>query len=84
MPNDMVQIIINQSKEKLATKQLLGHEVIVGIISISKNYSLNEETVSHILHEVYSGDKIRLLNDLEIASLIIDEGLIQRIIKGVN
>lgn len=84
MPNDMVQIIINQSKEKLATKQLLGHEVIVGIISIAKNYSLNEETVSYILHEVYSGDKVRLLSDLEVANLIIDESLIQRIIKEVT
>ncbi|NRS50274.1 hypothetical protein [Brevibacillus sp. HB2.2] len=84
MRSDGIQIIIKQTKEKVSAKALEDHEAVVGIMAMAKNFMLNEESVRHIIHEVFDGDKERMAKALTVASHLIDESLIQKIISDVK
>ncbi|MGG4444855.1 hypothetical protein ABEX29_15945 [Brevibacillus porteri] len=84
MRSEMIQIIIQQTKEKVSTKAIEDHEAVVGIMAMAKNYTLNEESVRTIIHEVFDGDKERMAKALTVASHLIDESLIQKIISDVK
>ncbi|MGG4440804.1 hypothetical protein [Brevibacillus fortis] len=84
MRSEMIQIIIQQTKEKVSAKTLEDHEAVVGIMAMAKNYTLNEESVRTIIHEVFDGDKERMAKALTVASHFIDESMIQKIISDVQ
>lgn len=84
MNSDMVQVIINQTKEKVSTNAVQDHEAVVGIMAMAKNFTLSEEIVRKIIHEVFEGDKERMAKALSVASHLIDESLIQKIISDVK
>lgn len=84
MSNDMVEILINRAKEKMAARQFQDHEIIVGIMAMAKNYSLGEETVTYVLQQIFEGDRERLAKALAVSSQLIDEDFIRKIIEEAN
>lgn len=82
--DEFITIIIDRAKDKLKSGENQGHEIIVGIIAMSKEYDIDSEALARILESVYEGNKAQLLTDLRFASKLIDQHMIDDIIAAVK
>lgn len=69
-------------KSKFEGKGLLDHEVVVAIIAMSEAGNIPETAIKPLLLEVFDGDVGKAFNGLRIASKIIDQDLMNSIIRA--
>lgn len=61
-----------------------GHEIVIALLALVKDKKISEEDIIPIMDYVYMGNKIGVYNALYKAKALVDDDLIDDIIKEVN
>lgn len=78
------KVISKELKRKFASKSAKGHEIVITLIAMANAGRIDLNDIEPILTEVFDGDFKKMLNALKIAHNLIDDELIDSVIKEVE